>query len=91
MNTLVDCRRGADFQVCLQCTAGRKGQRHTSLLVALAQPEDHRAASFPKHQVVQFQGHQIADTGSRCIENKEKMAPARTSCRSSISRSSRRT
>ena len=47
------------FQVGLQRTPGRKGKRDRPLLVAFPQTEDHGAATFRKHQVVQFQGNRV--------------------------------
>ncbi len=63
--------RRPGLQVGLNGTAGRQRQGDRPLLAALAQPEDDRAAAFPDHQVVQFQGYQIGDPAAGVQENVE--------------------
>ena len=52
----------AGVEVHLERTPSRKGQRHRSLLVALAESEDDGAAAFGQHQVSQFEIYKIGNT-----------------------------
>ena len=52
--------RWAGVEVSQQCPSSRKRQRHGALLIALAEPECRRAASFTQEQVGEFEVHHVA-------------------------------